>query len=257
MQPSFTINPSCFRLFVRPKPNAQGKQSAKPDSDDELKQHDDQFHPNVQNQFLMKNRSITICSNTSTLPETLSTSFHNQELNQSGLEQNKEDIFYKTMPTSFQQFQFKNKRRYEPQAQITQYQIKLDSIPGDERTTLMIRNIPNKYTQPMLLENFDINHKDNYDFFYLPIDFTNKCNVGYAFINFLDSKFIPKFFLEFQGRKWKLFNSDKICEITYARIQGVEQLQGHFQYSTIMQEKDNRLKPIFKKYQSDQQFKRK
>jgi len=37
MQPSFTINPSCFRLFVRPKPNAQGKQSVKPDSDDEHK----------------------------------------------------------------------------------------------------------------------------------------------------------------------------------------------------------------------------
>ncbi|CAD8145097.1 unnamed protein product [Paramecium octaurelia] len=257
MQLSFTINPSCFGLFVRPKSNAQGKQSDKQDSDEEPKQRDAQSRPNNNNQLMMKNRSITICSNTSTLPETLSTSFHNQELNQSALDQNKEDIFYKTMPTSFQQFQVKNKRRYEPQAQITQYQIKLDQIPGDQRTTLMIRNIPNKYTQPMLLENFDINHKDNYDFFYLPIDFTNKCNVGYAFINFLGSKFIPKFFLEFHGKKWKLFNSDKICEITYARIQGVEQLQGHFQYSTIMQEKDKRLKPIFKKYQSDQQFKRK
>ncbi|CAD8124593.1 unnamed protein product [Paramecium sonneborni] len=257
MKTSFTINPSCFGQFVRPKQNAQPKQIVKPESDDELKQFDDQYHLNNQNQQLIKNRSITICSNTSTLPETLSTSFHNYELNQSVLEQNKEDIFYKTMPTSFQQFQFKNKRRYEPQIQTTQYQIKLDQIPADQRTTLMIRNIPNKYTQPMLLENMDINHKDKYDFFYLPIDFTNKCNVGYAFINFLDQKFIPKFFIEFHGKKWKLFNSDKICEITYARIQGVEQLQGHFQYSTIMQEKDKRLKPIFKKNQSDQQFKRK
>ncbi|CAD8109031.1 unnamed protein product [Paramecium primaurelia] len=256
MQLSFSINPSCFGQFVRPKPNTQSKQYQQQDSEDEHKQHDLQSTTNIKNQLIMKNRSITICSNTSTLPETLSTSFHNQDINQSILEQNKEDIFYKTMPTSFQQFQFKNKRKYEPQVQITQYQIKLDQIPGDQRTTLMIRNIPNKYTQPMLLENIDINHKDNYDFFYLPIDFTNKCNVGYAFINFLDSKFIPKFFLEFHSRKWKLFNSDKICEITYARIQGVEQLQGHFQYSTIMQEKDKRLKPIFKKYQSDQQFKR-
>ena len=36
----------------------------------------------------------------------------------------------------------------------------------------MIKNIPNKYTQSMLLEKIDIKHKDNYDFFYLPIDFT-------------------------------------------------------------------------------------
>lgn len=35
----------------------------------------------------------------------------------------------------------------------------------------MIRNIPNKYTQKMLLQKINENHKDKYDFFYLPIDF--------------------------------------------------------------------------------------
>ena len=41
----------------------------------------------------------------------------------------------------------------------------------DTRTTIMIRNIPNKYTQKMLLQKINENHKDKYDFFYLPIDF--------------------------------------------------------------------------------------
>jgi len=35
----------------------------------------------------------------------------------------------------------------------------------------MIRNIPNKYTQDMLLELFEKNHKKKFDFFYLPIDY--------------------------------------------------------------------------------------
>ena len=41
----------------------------------------------------------------------------------------------------------------------------------DTRTTIMIKNIPNKYTQKMLLSKINENHKDKYDFFYLPIDF--------------------------------------------------------------------------------------
>ena len=34
----------------------------------------------------------------------------------------------------------------------------------------MIRNIPNKYTQEMMIALLDVNYKGLYDFFYLPID---------------------------------------------------------------------------------------
>jgi hypothetical protein len=54
----------------------------------------------------------------------------------------------------------------------------------DPRTTVMVKNIPNKYTQRNLLDLIDGNYAGTYDFFYLPIDFKNKCNLGYAFINF-------------------------------------------------------------------------
>lgn len=67
-------------------------------------------------------------------------------------------------------------------------------IDFDGRTTLMIRNIPNKYTQDLLLEEFNKNFKVKFDFFYLPIDYNNACNVGYAFINFIHSKFIAGFY---------------------------------------------------------------
>ncbi|CAG8536674.1 6570_t:CDS:10 [Ambispora gerdemannii] len=63
----------------------------------------------------------------------------------------------------------------------------------DGRTTFMIRNIPNKYTQRMLLETLDATHKGQYDFIYLRIDFKNRCNVGYAFINFVDTNAVLSF----------------------------------------------------------------
>lgn len=88
----------------------------------------------------------------------------------------------------------------------------------------MIKNIPNKYNVDLMLQTINQNYKDKYDFFYLPIDFRvlklakililfykkNRCNVGYAFINFIDSKTILSFFEEFNGKKWSKFNSEKV-----------------------------------------------
>lgn len=61
-----------------------------------------------------------------------------------------------------------------------QFQLDLEKIASgeDTRTTLMIKNIPNKYTSKMLLSAIDEHNKGTYDFLYLPIDFKNKCNVG-------------------------------------------------------------------------------
>lgn len=50
------------------------------------------------------------------------------------------------------------------------------SIP-DYRTTIMIRNIPNKYTISELAEEIDIDHDNTYDFLYLPCD--PKVTIGF------------------------------------------------------------------------------
>lgn len=115
----------------------------------------------------------------------------------------------------------------------------------DNRTSLMVRNIPNKYTQQMLLSEFTENDHGPgvIDFFYLPIDFKNRCNRGYAFINFVDYPDIVKFHRQYFGKHWRTFNSDKICDITYARIQGKAAMLKRFENSALM-EKDEEYKPL-------------
>lgn len=113
----------------------------------------------------------------------------------------------------------------------------------DNRTTLMIKNIPNKYTSKMLLTAIDESCRGTYDFLYLPIDFKNKCNVGYAFINMIDPGQIIPFHQAFHGKKWEKFNSEKVAVLAYARIQGKSALIAHFQNSSLMNE-DKRCRPI-------------
>jgi len=113
----------------------------------------------------------------------------------------------------------------------------------DPRTTVMIRNIPNKYTQQALLQLIDVNHAGTYDFFYLPIDFRNKCNLGYAFLNFKSPISILSLVKEFAGKRWERFRSEKVCEITYARIQGKQALIEHFRSSRLMH-KHEKYRPL-------------
>ena len=106
-----------------------------------------------------------------------------------------------------------------------------------------MKNIPNKYTQRMLLETVQQSHAGKFDLFYLPIDFKNRCNVGYAFINFLSPAHILAFYEEFNFRKWDRFNSDKVCEIAYGRIQGKAALLTHFANSSLVHE-DECYRPV-------------
>lgn len=69
----------------------------------------------------------------------------------------------------------------------------------------------------------------------LPVNRKNGCNIGYAFINFNIKAAMPSFIERFEGFKWQLGTvSRKVCKISYARIQGLEQLQLHFMESRVM-----------------------
>jgi hypothetical protein len=108
-------------------------------------------------------------------------------------------------------------------------------------TTVMLRNIPNKYTREQLAERlqeegflFDL------DFLYLPIDFRNLCNVGYAFLSFRTPEACRRFAAAFHQRnateKLPRFNSKKVCEVSEARCQGRDENVRRLQGSPVMQQ---------------------
>lgn len=108
-------------------------------------------------------------------------------------------------------------------------------VPGDgAKTTVMLRNIPNKYTQRMLLDQLNaMGYEGKYDFFYLPIDFRNRCNVGYAFINFVSTETAKVFKNHLDGYRLTGFNSQKICEVSFARVQGLDANILHYRNSPV------------------------
>ncbi|KAK1831709.1 RNA recognition motif 2-domain-containing protein [Podospora conica] len=106
----------------------------------------------------------------------------------------------------------------------------------DVRTTIMLRNIPNKVDQPMLKKIVDESSWGKYDFMYLRIDFANDCNVGYAFINFVDPLDIIPFVNARANQRWNCFKSDKVAEVSYATIQGKDCLVQKFRNSSVMLE---------------------
>ncbi len=97
------------------------------------------------------------------------------------------------------------------------------------RTTLMIRNIPNRYQAAEVMSLLkSVGLENSYDFLYVPLDFRNAANLGYAFINMLSPADTLTLHGKFNGKRWDDRNSKKVCEITYARVQGRTPLIEHF-----------------------------
>jgi len=105
-------------------------------------------------------------------------------------------------------------------------------------TTVMLRNIPNRCTRKMLIERLDDGFRGTFDFVYMPIDFSKHCNMGYAFINFKEPHTCRMFIMAFHGVKSKVCllscNSAKVCEVTYARLQGLKENVYSLQNSLVM-----------------------
>jgi len=112
-----------------------------------------------------------------------------------------------------------------------------DDIAENDRTTCMMRNLPNKYTRDSLLSLLADHGFQAIDFFYVPFDFRSKSNMGYAFVNFVEPHMAKRFMEHFSGFCDWNFKSVKKCDITWSRpFQGLAAHIDRYRNSPMMHE---------------------
>lgn len=110
--------------------------------------------------------------------------------------------------------------------------------PEGPPTTMMIRNIPNRYTQKELIRELEgLGFQGSFDFFYMPMDKATMCNVGYAFINFLQPEVAQRCMVELEKYSFKkhkkALNRNKLATVSVAHLQGLEANVRHYANAAV------------------------
>mmetsp|Transcript_90812 Transcript_90812/g.261654 ORF Transcript_90812/g.261654 Transcript_90812/m.261654 type:complete len:387 (+) Transcript_90812:65-1225(+) len=112
-------------------------------------------------------------------------------------------------------------------------------------TTMMLRNIPNKYLQATMLQEIDdVGFAGTYDFFYLPMDVQNRSNVGYAFINFTHPAAARRFYAVFSEHRFRKYPSRKVSNVSAAHVQGLDANLRHFANRAVTHAKNGQYRPL-------------
>mmetsp|Transcript_49838 Transcript_49838/g.160179 ORF Transcript_49838/g.160179 Transcript_49838/m.160179 type:complete len:274 (+) Transcript_49838:118-939(+) len=90
-----------------------------------------------------------------------------------------------------------------------------------DKTTLMVRNVPVMYTQEMLLEEWK--YAGKFDFLYLPRTANGHTNLSYAFINFASEADAVAFQASWHKKRVAQVTSRKPLIISFAEVQGLQE----------------------------------
>jgi hypothetical protein len=120
-----------------------------------------------------------------------------------------------------------------------------------QRTTLMLRNLPNNYTRDLLIEL--LNAHDwigKYDFLYYPVDFQTNSGLGFAFVNCITHADACMVKAALEGfRRWAI-PSSKACTVGWCgnEQQGLAANIERYRNSSVMHKSvpDDRKPVIFK-----------
>eukprot|EP00927_Polykrikos_kofoidii_P056332 TRINITY_DN5047_c0_g2_i1.p1 TRINITY_DN5047_c0_g2~~TRINITY_DN5047_c0_g2_i1.p1 ORF type:complete len:384 (+),score=60.72 TRINITY_DN5047_c0_g2_i1:98-1249(+) len=114
-------------------------------------------------------------------------------------------------------------------------------------TTMMIRNIPNRYTQRELMKELtELGFAGKFDFLYMPVDKGTKSNVGYFFVNFADPVYAEQCIEVFKDYRFQKHckGSGKVAAISAAHIQGLEANLAHYEKSAVNITKLKQRRPM-------------
>jgi len=122
-----------------------------------------------------------------------------------------------------------------------------DSSKDLPPTTMMIRNMPGRYSQKDLMMDLqDLGFAGTYDFLYIPIDKRTAANVGYSFVNFTDHRWAERCSTLFQGYRFsqQKRSSNKLGSVSVAFLQGLEANLRHYEHAAVNMSRDKRRKPV-------------
>jgi len=119
----------------------------------------------------------------------------------------------------------------------------LDAPP----TTLMIRNVPNRYSQGELITELDdLGFAESFDFLYIPLDKGSQSNVGYAFVNFVSATWAEKCMTTLEGYCFKKHRHTpgKTATVSIAHLQGLVANIRHYERTVVNTARVKQRRPV-------------
>jgi hypothetical protein len=110
------------------------------------------------------------------------------------------------------------------------------SRANETRTSVMLRDLPELYSRSSLLKLLEAEgFFGQFDFIYVPVDFKNKRNLGYALINLVGPAEALRFMAHFSGfSRWGV-PSEKTCSVGWCSPQqGLEAYVERYRNSPVM-----------------------
>jgi RNA recognition motif-containing protein len=120
-------------------------------------------------------------------------------------------------------------------------------VNTDDRTTLMLQNLPSNYTRDALCKLLDSSGaRGHYNFVYLPKDFKTMAGFGYAFVNFVHNSHAVNIMDKLQGfSDWQI-PSIKVLTVVWSNPhQGLHAHVERYRDSPVMHEEvSDEFKPM-------------
>jgi len=116
---------------------------------------------------------------------------------------------------------------------------------GKPVTTVMIRNIPNRFSQRALVNELESAGLHGcFDFLYIPLDLGTMSNVGYAFVNFTHPAFAARCIEILPVHPFSHRKAGKNVSVSVAHIQGLEANLRHYEKSAVNASRLRQRRPV-------------